>query len=102
MSLKQAFGDHARSLAISSTKALHGHVMGATGAIEAVIAVLALCSGRLPPTAHLARSDPTFDLDFVADGPRVASELAAVMSNSFAFGGTNAVLIARRSAGARN
>jgi 3-oxoacyl-[acyl-carrier-protein] synthase II len=90
--LKEAFGDHARALWISSTKALHGHLLGAAGALEAVISVLALTHGVVPPTAHLDRPDPACDLDYV---PNVARQrpLDLVMSNSFGFGGMNAVLI---------
>lgn len=93
-SIRQAFGDHADAIAVSSTKALHGHVMGATGAIEMIIATLALHRRCVPPTAHLDHPDPGLDLDFVADGPRRDLTLRAVASNSFAFGGTNAVLVA--------
>jgi len=95
-SIRTAFGARAATLPVSSTKAVHGHVMGATGAVELLIAILALRTGRIPPTAHLTMRDPGLDLDFVADGPRFDPLLAAVMSNSFAFGGANAVLVARR------
>jgi 3-oxoacyl-[acyl-carrier-protein] synthase II len=97
-SIRQVFAQHARQVPVSSTKALHGHVMGATGAIEFMIALLAMRHGSLPPTAHLARPDPALDLDFVPNVARHGQALAAVMSNSFAFGGSNAVLVARRSA----
>jgi 3-oxoacyl-[acyl-carrier-protein] synthase II len=95
-SIKRVFGDHASRVPISSTKALHGHVMGATGAIELMIALLALDRGSLPPTAHLTRPDASLDLDFVPNSARHGQELSAVMSNSFAFGGSNAVLVARK------
>jgi 3-oxoacyl-(acyl-carrier-protein) synthase len=93
-SIKDAFGAHAQRIAVSSTKALHGHLIGAAGAMELALSVLALTSGRIPPTAHLDQVDARCDLDYV---PRVAREgqhLHAVMSNSFAFGGTNVSLIA--------
>ncbi len=93
-SIKGAFGAHAQRLAVSSTKALHGHLIGAAGAMELALSVLALASGRIPPTAHLDHTDARCDLDYV---PRIAREgqhLQAVMSNSFAFGGTNVSLIA--------
>ena len=93
--IKQAFGTFASSLAISSTKALHGHLMGATGAVELVAAIVAMERGIVPPTAHLESPDPECDLDYVSDGARRVP-LDAVMSNSFGFGGMNAVLIARR------
>jgi 3-oxoacyl-(acyl-carrier-protein) synthase len=93
--LRTAFGEHAEKLAVSSTKALHGHLMGGSGAVEMLVAILALHRGVIPPTAHLDRPDPECNLDYV---PNVAREgpLAAVMSNSFGFGGMNSVLIARQ------
>ena len=75
---------------------MHGHLMGATGAVEFIVAVLALVRGAVPPTAHLRVPDPECDLDFVPDAGRSGLDLRAVMSNSFAFGGSNAVLVARR------
>jgi 3-oxoacyl-[acyl-carrier-protein] synthase II len=95
-SIRAAFGARAATIPVSSTKAVHGHVMGATGAVELLITILALHTGRIPPTAHLEKRDPELDLDFVTDGARVDPSLEAAVSNSFAFGGTNAVLVARR------
>ena len=95
-SIKAAFGGHAYRLPISSTKAVHGHLIGAGGALEFALSVLALEAGRIPPTAHLDHADPGCDLDFVPKVARDAPGLQAVMSNSFAFGGTNVSLIARR------
>ena len=95
-SIKAAFRTHAYRLAISSTKAVHGHLIGAGGALEFALSVLALEAGRIPPTAHLDNPDPGCDLDFVPKVARDAPSLLAVMSNSFAFGGTNVSLIARR------
>lgn len=93
--IKRVFGELARTIPVSSTKALHGHLMGATGAIEMVATIAALEHGVAPPTAHLDCPDPACDLDYVADAPRpLRSDV--VMSNSFAFGGMNAVVIARR------
>lgn len=94
-SLKMVFGSAVRRIAISSTKALHGHLMGAAGAVELIAALMAMQEQTLPPTAHLRIPDPECDLDYVALAPRKVSSLRAVMSNSFAFGGTNAVLVAR-------
>lgn len=94
-SIKRAFGEHAVRVPISSTKALHGHCMGATGAIEFIAAVMALHHKIIPPTAHLDEIDPALDLDFVPNNARRAETIRAVMSNSFAFGGANAVLVAR-------
>jgi beta-ketoacyl-acyl-carrier-protein synthase II len=93
--IRQAFGACADSIPVSSTKSMHGHLLGAAGALEFVATILALKSGMVPPTAHLTEPDPECDLDYVPNRARPAT-LDTVMSNSFAFGGTNAVLIARR------
>jgi 3-oxoacyl-(acyl-carrier-protein) synthase len=95
-SIKATFGAHANKVAISSTKAIHGHLIGAGGALEFALSVMALESGNIPPTAHLDQPDAACDLDFVPLVARRAVDLQAVMSNSFAFGGTNASLIARK------
>ena len=95
-SIKGAFGAHAYKLAVSSTKSVHGHLIGAGGALEFALSVLALDSGNIPPTAHLDNPDPRCDLDFVPKVARIGVPLEAVMSNSFAFGGTNVSLIARK------
>ena len=94
--IKLAFGTDAQRVPISSTKSMHGHLMGATGALEFAAAVLAMEHQAIPPTAHLRDSDPECDLDYVANQARRKVPLGTVMSNAFAFGGTNAVLIARR------
>jgi 3-oxoacyl-[acyl-carrier-protein] synthase II len=94
--IKEVFGAAAHVCPISSTKSMHGHLLGAAGALEFIIAILALQRRIVPPTAHLRIRDPDCDLDYVAEGARQVEALTAVMSNSFAFGGTNAVLIARR------
>ena len=96
--IKSAFGAQAQRLPVSSTKALHGHLMGAGGAVEFIAAIMALKRGIAPPTAHLNHADAECDLDYVALAPRALPGLVAVMSNSFAFGGTNAALIARGAA----
>ncbi|MBV8619869.1 MAG: beta-ketoacyl-[acyl-carrier-protein] synthase family protein [Curvibacter sp.] len=93
-SVAQVFGP--QGVPVSSTKAIHGHLLGAGGAIELVVALQALEQGCIPPTAHLERVDPAFQLDLVRGSARPAPGLRHVMSNSFAFGGTNAVLIASR------
>jgi len=93
--IKAAFRDHAWRLAISSTKSMHGHVMGATGAVEMVATVLALDRGVIPPTANYTRPDPECDLDYVPNQAR-DKKLRVAISNSFAFGGLNAVLLVRR------
>ncbi len=94
--IKMVFGEAARRIAVSSTKSMHGHLMGATGAVEFIAAVLALQQQAVPPTAHLRAPDPECDLDYVPNIGRTGVLLKAVMSNSFAFGGSNAVLIAAR------
>jgi 3-oxoacyl-(acyl-carrier-protein) synthase len=98
-SIREVFGESAGRLAVSSTKALHGHLLGASGAVEFIAALMALRTGTLPPTCHLAKPDPKCDLDYVPNAARHGVPLEAVMSNSFAFGGTNAVLVARRAQG---
>jgi 3-oxoacyl-(acyl-carrier-protein) synthase len=74
---------------------MHGHTLGAAGAIESVAAILALSSGILPPTIHFNECDPDCDLDYIPNCPR-AAEIEYAISNSFAFGGLNAVLAWRR------
>ena len=94
--IKEVFGAHAYALPVSSTKSMHGHLLGAAGALEFVIAVAGLERGFVPPTMHLDLPDPACDLDYVPGRARTGVTLRTVMSNSFAFGGTNAVLIATR------
>lgn len=94
--IKQVFGAHASKVPVSSTKSMHGHLMGATGAVEFMAAVLALHNQAIPPTINLHEPDPECDLDYVPNQGRSNVKIDAVMSNSFAFGGSNAVLIAKR------
>ena len=96
LAIKDVFGEYARRLPVSSTKSTHGHLLGAAGALEFMICVGCLERGWIPPTMHLNAPDPACDLDYVAEGPRSVTPLRVAMSNSFAFGGTNAVLIAQR------
>jgi 3-oxoacyl-[acyl-carrier-protein] synthase II len=93
--IKTVFGAHARKMAISSTKSMTGHMLGAAGGAEAVVAVLALTRGWIPPTINYTTPDPDCDLDYVPNTPREV-RVDAVMSNSFGFGGTNAVLLLKR------
>lgn len=95
-SIKTVFGEHAYSLAISATKSAHGHLMGATGAVEFVAMALALREQAVPPTTHWTTEDPLCDLDYVPHKSREINALTYALSNSFAFGGNNAVLIAKR------
>jgi nodulation protein E len=92
--LKRVFGDHARKLAISSTKSMHGHMMGASGAIELLAVLMAIERGIVPPTANYRRPDPECDLDYVPNRAR-EMKVDVAISNSFAFGGLNAVLAIR-------
>jgi 3-oxoacyl-(acyl-carrier-protein) synthase len=92
--IRQTFGSHAPKLAVSSTKSAHGHLLGASGALELVVGLIAARDGFLPATLHLREPDPDCDLDYVPNVPRAASGIRTFMSNSFAFGGSNAVLVA--------
>ena len=95
MAIKLAFGEHAKKLAVSSTKSLTGHALGAAGGIEAVFSVLAIHEKILPPTINYEFPDPECDLDYVPNEAR-QQEVEYVLSNSFGFGGTNACLIFKR------
>ncbi len=94
-SIKKVFGPHAEGLAISSTKAMTGHTLGAAGALEAAICAVAIREGIIPATLRLDRPDPACDLDLVPCAAR-AFDLSMAMSNSFAFGGNNTSLVVRR------
>ena len=95
LAIKLAFGDHAGTVAISSTKSMVGHALGAAGGIEAVFSVLAIHEKVLPPTTNYEFPDPECDLDYIPNEARKA-EVEYVLSNSFGFGGTNACLIFKR------
>ena len=95
--IREVFGANAPP--VSSTKALHGHLLGASGAVEFIAALMAMRTGTLPPTSNYRQPDPRCDLDYVPNAARAKANVAAVMSNSFAFGGTNAVLVARQPSG---
>ena len=96
--IKSVFGAHARRLAVSSTKSMTGHLLGAAGAIEAIATVLALQRGILPPTMNLEVPDPECDLDFVPNKAR-EQQVDIAVSNSFGFGGHNATLVFKRWSG---
>jgi 3-oxoacyl-[acyl-carrier-protein] synthase II len=93
--IKRAFGDAAKSLAVSSTKSVTGHLLGAAGAAEAIFSILAIRDQVLPPTINLENPDPECDLDYVPNEARDA-KVNIAMSNSFGFGGTNGTLLFRR------
>jgi 3-oxoacyl-[acyl-carrier-protein] synthase II len=93
--IKQCFGEHARNLAISSTKSMTGHLLGAAGALEGGITALALYHQVVPPTINLEHPDPACDLDYVPNASRAVA-IQYAMSNSFGFGGTNAALVLKR------
>ncbi|HZG84435.1 beta-ketoacyl-ACP synthase II [Paenibacillus sp.] len=93
--IKATFGDHAYKLAVSSTKSMTGHLLGAAGGVEAVICALALSRGKLPPTINLEDQDPECDLDYVPNVPRETNARVA-LSNSFGFGGHNATIILKK------
>ncbi len=92
--IREVFGAHADKLAVSSTKSMHGHALGAAGALEAIATVMALHHGILPPTANFTERDPECDLDYIPNQSR-AVRVGAALSNSFAFGGLNAVVAFR-------
>jgi 3-oxoacyl-[acyl-carrier-protein] synthase II len=93
--IKKTFGDHAYKLAVSSTKSMTGHMLGAAGGVEAVISMLAIHHGYIPPTINVDHQDPQCDLDVVPNEARKA-DLRVVMSNSFGFGGHNASIVLKR------
>ncbi|WP_028592362.1 beta-ketoacyl-ACP synthase II [Paenibacillus massiliensis] len=93
--VKKSLGDHAYKVAVSSTKSMTGHLLGAAGGVEAVICGLALQHQTIPPTINLDNQDPACDLDYVPNVPRKA-ELNVVMSNSFGFGGHNATVVLKK------
>ena len=94
VALKRCFGDHARKLAVSSTKSSVGHLLGAAGGVEAVFSALAVKHGVAPPTINLSNQDPQCDLDYVPNTAR-QMKIRVAMSNSFGFGGTNGTLVFR-------
>lgn len=98
--IRAVFGDRAADIPISATKAMHGHLLGAAGALECVLSLLAMQQGVALPTMHLQQPDPECDLDYVPNQARDGVAAQVMLSNSFAFGGTNAVLVLQRADGA--
>jgi 3-oxoacyl-[acyl-carrier-protein] synthase II len=96
--IKAVFQEHSRSLAVSSTKSMLGHMLGAAGGVEAIMAAKAICTGIIPPTINLDYPDPACDLDYVPHHAR-RKAVQVAMSNTFGFGGVNAVLILRKFTG---
>jgi 3-oxoacyl-[acyl-carrier-protein] synthase II len=92
MAIKKLFGDHARKLAVSSTKSMTGHLLGAAGGVEAIATVLTLYHGTLPPTINYETPDPECDLDYVPNQARKQDDVEVALNNAFGFGGTNAAL----------
>jgi len=95
VALRNCFGVHARKLAVSSTKSMTGHLLGAAGGIEAVFSTLAVYEQVAPPTINLVNPDPQCDLDYVPNSAR-RMKIDVVISNSFGFGGTNGSLVFRK------
>jgi len=95
VAVKSCFGDHARKVAVSSTKSMTGHLLGAAGGIEAIFSVLAIRDQVAPPTINLASADPQCDLDYVPNTAR-KMKIDVALSNSFGFGGTNGSLVFRK------
>jgi 3-oxoacyl-[acyl-carrier-protein] synthase II len=95
MAIKRVFGEHARKLAVSSTKSMTGHLIGAAGGIEAIATALAIYHGILPPTINYETPDPDCDLDYVPNQAR-KQDVEVALSNAFGFGGTNATIVLRK------
>jgi 3-oxoacyl-[acyl-carrier-protein] synthase II len=95
MAIKRVFGEHARKLAVSSTKSMTGHLIGAAGGIEAIATALAIHHGILPPTINYETPDPDCDLDYVPNQAR-KQDVEVALSNAFGFGGTNATIVLRK------
>ena len=95
LAIKRVFGEHARKVAVSSTKSMTGHLLGAAGGIEAIASVLALHHGILPPTINYETPDPDCDLDYIPNQAR-KQDVELALSNAFGFGGTNATLVLRK------
>ena len=93
--IKDVFGEHAYKLAVSSTKSMLGHAMGASGMLEAIACVMAICEGTLPPTINYETPDPECDLDYVPNQAR-QTVVNVALSNSFGLGGQNACVVVKR------
>ncbi|MBX9572547.1 MAG: beta-ketoacyl-ACP synthase II [Candidatus Obscuribacterales bacterium] len=96
VAIKRAFGDHAKKLAVSSSKSMTGHLLGATGALEAAVCIMSITDSAIPPTINLDNPDPDCDLDYVPHTARTGVPVKVAMSNSFGFGGHNACLVFKK------
>lgn len=96
VAIKRAFGDHAKKLAVSSSKSMTGHLLGATGALEAAVSIMSITDSKIPPTINLDNPDPDCDLDYVPHKARTGVPVNVAMSNSFGFGGHNACLVFKK------
>ena len=96
LAIKRAFGDQASKVQVSSTKSMTGHLLGATGALEAAVSVMSIKESAIPPTINLDNPDPDCDLDYVPNKARIGIPVRVAMSNSFGFGGHNASVLVRR------
>lgn len=101
LAIKEVFGEHAGRLAVSSTKSMTGHMLGAAGGLETAVCALAIKDGVIPPTINLVEPDPDCDLDYVSNGARRV-DVAVTLTNSFGFGGHNATLVIERFTAERN
>ncbi|MBW2638147.1 MAG: beta-ketoacyl-[acyl-carrier-protein] synthase II, partial [Deltaproteobacteria bacterium] len=93
--IKKVFGSHSKTLAVSSTKSMTGHLLGAAGGIEAIFSCKAIREGTIPPTINLDNPDTGCDLDYVSQGA-IKREVRSAMSNAFGFGGVNSVLVFKK------
>ena len=98
MAIKKVLGEHAYKIPVSSTKSMTGHLLGAAGGVEAVVSVMSILNGKVPPTINYENPDPECDLDYVPNTARDA-KVNVVMSNSFGFGGTNGCLLFKKFTG---
>ncbi len=96
LAIKRAFGDQAQKIAVSSSKSMTGHLLGATGAVEAAVSIMSITDSAIPPTINLDNQDPDCDLDYVANKARLNTQVQVAMSNSFGFGGHNACLVFKK------
>jgi 3-oxoacyl-[acyl-carrier-protein] synthase II len=95
LAIKKVFGEHAKKVAVSSTKSVMGHLLGAAGGVELIVAALTIKDGIIPPTCNYETPDPECDLDYVPNKPR-AAKVNAILSNALGFGGHNAALIVKK------